>query len=76
VSASKKVRVRASFDFEDELARVLRRAELLRGALDGAVEMREVTVVRKVMTWTVNAKQKSYVRRIAPAGWKPRKAAR
>jgi len=56
---------------DKELKTLLRRVSLIQGVRAGKVELRTITVNRKVMTWTVRAKQRSYVRRIAPTGWKP-----
>jgi hypothetical protein len=56
---------------ERELKTLLRRVSLLQGAQSGKVELRKITVVRKKSSWTVHARQKTYFRYIAPAGWKP-----
>lgn len=56
---------------ERELKTLLRRVVLLQGASSGEIELRVIKVHRKQKTWTVNAKQMTYERRIAPAGWKP-----
>lgn len=54
-----------------ELKTLMRRVALIQGARAGKVELRTITVNRKVMTWTVKAKQRTFTRRIAPTGWKP-----
>lgn len=56
---------------ERELKTLLRRVSLLQEAQTGKVELRKITVHRKKKTWTVHARTNTYVRYIAPAGWKP-----
>ena len=56
---------------ERELKTLLRRVALIQGAAAGKLELRKITVHRKKKSWMVHARQQSYVRHIAPAGWKP-----
>lgn len=56
---------------DKELKTLLRRVALIQGVRAGKLELRSITVHRKVMTWTVRAKQRTFLRRIAPTGWKP-----
>lgn len=57
-------------EFEREMRRVLRRYNLLQDVRTGNVQLTRVVVTRKTMTWTVRAKARTYVRYIAPKGWK------
>ncbi len=56
---------------ERELKTLLRRVALIQGATSGKLELRKIIVHRKKKSWTVNAHTNTYVRYIAPAGWKP-----
>lgn len=56
---------------EKELKTLLRRVSLIQGAQSGKLELRKITVHRKKKSWTVHARTNTYVRYIAPAGWKP-----
>ncbi len=56
---------------EKELKRLVRRVSLIQGAQTGKVELRKITVNRKKKSWTVHARVNTYVRYIAPVGWKP-----
>lgn len=56
---------------ERELKTLLRRVTLIQGAQAGRLELRKITVHRKKTQWMVHARQKTYYRYIAPAGWKP-----
>lgn len=56
---------------ERELKTLLRRVALIQSVAAGRVEFRSITVHRKKRSWTVHARQRSYIRRIAPTGWKP-----
>lgn len=53
-----------------ELRQLLRRIKLLQGVAAGELKLRPITVHRKKKTWMVTARQMTYVRHIAPAGWK------
>ena len=54
-----------------ELKTLTRRIALIQGARAGKLEMRKITVHRKKKSWMVHAHSNTYVRYIAPAGWKP-----
>lgn len=56
---------------ERELKTLLRRVSLLQGARDNKLELRKITVHRKKKSWMVNARTMTYIRYIAPTGWKP-----
>jgi len=56
---------------DKELKTLLRRVALIQGATRGNLQLRKVTVHRKKKSWMVHARTPTYVRYIAPAGWKP-----
>jgi hypothetical protein len=56
---------------ERELKTLLRRVALIQGAHSGKLELRKITVHRKKKSWMVHAHANTYVRYIAPAGWRP-----
>lgn len=59
--------------FNKEIARLERRLRLLLAVDEGEVRLRTITCHRKVMTWTVKAKSRTYKRRVAPVGWEKKR---
>lgn len=57
-------------EFDTEIKRLERRLRLLLAVDTGKVNMRKITVHRHKMRWEVHAKSRTYVRYIAPKGWK------
>lgn len=58
-------------EFESELARVVRRLQLLRQVQSGDVTLKRIRVQRTKKRWTVTARTMVYYRNVAPRGWKP-----
>lgn len=56
--------------FDSEIARLERRLRLLVAVDAGKIRLRKVVCHRKVMTWTVKAKSRTYTRLVAPKGFK------
>lgn len=58
-------------EFDEAITRLLRRAELLRGARDGSVKLKAVHVGKTEVRahW-----RRAHTRYIAPTGWKPRRS--